>query len=62
MTTGVVSLVVSFVRHPAHQTAARYDTDAQNTTLVLRVVVSDPVPALNGVQGVVGSNPTVPTF
>ena len=27
----VVSLVLSFVRHPANQTDPRYDTDAQNT-------------------------------
>ena len=57
----VVSFVVSFVRLPGHHEALRYDTDAQNTALMLRFVVSDLAPVLNGVQGVAGSNPAVPT-
>jgi hypothetical protein len=54
----VVSFVVSLVQHSTHGTAPRYDTDAQNTALMLHFVVSDRVPVLHGVQGVVRSNPT----
>ncbi len=56
----VVSFVVSFVRLPGHHEALRYDTDAQNTALMLRFVVSDLAPVLNGVQGVMNRTPSAP--
>jgi hypothetical protein len=46
-----VSCAVSFVRHPAHQMAPRYDTDAQNTALMRHFVVSDLVSVRMGFRG-----------
>jgi hypothetical protein len=45
-----------------HRCASDTTEDTRNTTLILHFVVPDPFCDRNGVQGVVGSNPTVPTW
>jgi hypothetical protein len=53
-----VSSVVSRALHGDQSEDQRYDTDAQNTALMLHFVVSDHLDCLTVNQRVVGSSPT----